>query len=179
MMSHESLFQTSGHGDYAGFVTRMIAFITDQVIIAAILAGAAVFIDFAAQTFQIRQALGLDTLTGALAAAVAGAAGFLLGMVYNVGFWILAGQTPGKWLMGLLVVQTNGERLKLGRALLRWLGYWLSGILFLGFLWMLLDSRRQGFHDKLARTLVVYSRPEEARRAALAPGRDRPSNLRR
>lgn len=176
-MSDEPLSWASGHGDYAGFVSRMVAFIIDQVIIAAALAGTAVFLGLAAQTFQIRQALGLETLTGALAAAVAGAAGFFLGLVYNVGFWVLAGQTPGKWLTGLLVVQANGERLKLGRALLRWLGYWLSGILFVGFLWVLLDGRRQGFHDKLARTLVVYSRPEEAMRAALIPGRDRPSKF--
>ncbi len=176
MSARESLPQASRHGDYAGFVTRLVAFITDRVIIAVVLAGAAVFLDFAAQTFQVKQALGLDTLIGALAAAVAGAAGIGLSLIYDVGFWILAGQTPGKWLMGLVVVQTNGERLKLGRAILRWLGYWLSGILFLGFLWIVLDSRRQGFHDKLARTLVVYSRPEEAKRAAVAPSRDRPSD---
>jgi uncharacterized RDD family membrane protein YckC len=175
-MAHESLSKASRHGDYAGFVTRMVAFITDQVIIAVVVAGAAVFVGFAAQTFQLRQALGLETLTGALASVVAGVSGIVFDMVYCVGFWVLAGQTPGKRLMGVLVVQTNGERLKLGRALLRWLGYWVSGILFLGFLWVLLDSRRQGFHDKLARTLVIYSRPEAARLAALTPNRDRPSD---
>jgi len=176
MMTHETVSQAQRHGDYAGFVTRMIAFITDQIVIAVVMAGAAVFVDFAAQTFQLRQAAGLDTLTGALAVAIAGATGLAFNMVYHVGFWTLAGQTPGKRLMGLLVVQTNGERLKLGRAILRWLGYWLSGILFLGYLWIVLDSRRQGFHDKLARTLVVYSRPEEARRAALMPAQDRSSD---
>ena len=173
-MANES--QSLRHGDYAGFVTRMVAFITDRVIIAVIMAGAVVFVGFLAQTFQLRQALGLETVTGALASVLAGASGIIFNMVYHAGFWVLAGQTPGKWLMGLVVVQTNGERLKLGRALLRWLGYWLSGILFLGFLWILLDSRRQGFHDKLARTLVVYSRPEEVRRAALMPAQDRSSD---
>ena len=175
-MAPESLPQPLRHGDYAGFVTRLVAFITDRLIIAVVMAGAAVFLDFAAQTFQVRQALGLDTLTGALAAAVAGAAGLVVSMIYDVGFWILAGQTPGKRVMGLLVVQTGGERLKLGRALLRWLGYWLSGILFLGFLWVLVDNRRQGFHDKLARSLVVYSRPGAAGLKASTPIRDRLSN---
>jgi uncharacterized RDD family membrane protein YckC len=32
----------------------------------------------------------------------------------------------------------------------------VSGIFFLGYLWILVDDRRQGWHDKLARTLVVY-----------------------
>jgi uncharacterized RDD family membrane protein YckC len=176
MTTNEPLSQASRHGDYAGFITRMVAFITDQVIVAVVVAGAGVFVNFVAQTFQLKQALGLETVTGAVAAIVGGATGLIFNLVYCAGFWTLAGQTPGKWLMGLVVVQTNGKRLKLGRALLRWLGYWLSGILFLGFLWVLLDSRRQGFHDKLARTLVVYSRPEEARRAALTPSRDRPSD---
>ena len=178
-MANKSPAQAQRHGDYAGFVTRLVAFITDQLIIAIIMGGAVVFVGFLAQTFQLRQVLGFETLTGVLAAVVAGAAGTLFGMVYDVGCWILAGQTPGKRLMGLLVVKTNGERLKLGTAILRWLGYWLSGILFLGFLWILLDKRRQGFHDKLARTLVVYSRPEAAGLAAATPTRDRLSDLRR
>jgi len=179
MTADESLSRTQRHGDYAGFVTRMVAFVTDRLIIAIVVAGAGAVLGFAAETFQLRQALELPTLTGALAAAMAGATGFVFGMVYDVGFWILAGQTPGKWLMGLLVVTTKGERLKLGTALLRWLGYWLSGILFLGFLWVLLDNRRQGFHDKLARTLVIYSRPEAARLAATRPIRDRLSDRKR
>jgi len=172
-MTHEPPSPALRHGDYAGFVTRLIAFITDQLIVAVVVSGAAIFVNFLAQTFQVRQVLGYATVTGAVAAVLAGATGILFNMVYSVGFWTLAGQTPGKWLMGLLVVQTNGKRLKLGRAILRWLGYWLSGILFLGFLWMLIDGRRQGFHDKLARSLVVYSRPKEARLAELESGRSR------
>jgi uncharacterized RDD family membrane protein YckC len=42
-------------------------------------------------------------------------------------------------------------------ALRRFIGYFISGILFLGFLWVLLDSRRQGWHDKIAGTFVIYS----------------------
>ena len=178
MMADGTLSAAQRHGDYAGFVTRTVAFVIDRIIIALVLGGAAIFVDFAAQTFQVKQAMGLDTLTAGLAAAIAGASGIGLSLIYDVGFWVLAGQTPGKRLMGLLVVRTNGGRLKLGSALLRWVGYWVSGILFLGFLWVLLDSKRQGFHDKLARTLVVYSRPEAAGVAAATSIRDRVSDLR-
>ena len=59
------------------------------------------------------------------------------------------------------VVRTDGKRLKFGNALRRSLGYIVSGILFLGYLWILFDNRRQGFHDKLAGTMVVYSWPED------------------
>jgi len=155
----------------------MVAFLTDRFIIAVILAGGALFVDSLLQTFQLSQVLGTRSLPQEMVAAIGGTVAALFAVMYDVGFWTLAGQTPGKWLMGLLVVKANGERLKLGRALLRWLGYWLSGILFLGFLWVLVDSKRQGFHDKLARTIVVYSRPEAAGVAAAAPIRDRLSGL--
>jgi hypothetical protein len=45
-----------------------------------------------------------------------------------------------------------------GRALVRYFGYFVSGIvLSLGFLWATFDSRRQGWHDKIARTYVIES----------------------
>jgi hypothetical protein len=41
---------------------------------------------------------------------------------------------------------------------LRWLGYQLClATLGIGFLWVLVDDRRMGWHDKLARTCVIYS----------------------
>ena len=41
-------------------------------------------------------------------------------------------------------------------AFLRWVGSLVSGIfLFLGFIWITVDSRKQGWHDKIAATLVV------------------------
>jgi uncharacterized RDD family membrane protein YckC len=67
--------------------------------------------------------------------------------------------------MGLRVVTINGKRLSLLRAILRLIGYLLSALpLYLGFLWTLVDDRRQGWHDKLAGTCVVYTwaaRPDE------------------
>ena len=76
---------------------------------------------------------------------------------YPVVFWVLLGQTPGKLLMGVRIARTNGKRLTIGRALLRYLGYWLSAIpLGLGFLWVLVDDQRQCWHDKLADTYVIY-----------------------
>jgi uncharacterized RDD family membrane protein YckC len=177
MTADETLSRGQRHGDYAGFVTRMVAFLTDRFIIAVILAGGALFIDSLLRTFQLSQVLGTTSLPQELVAAIGGTVAALFAVMYDVGSWTLAGQTPGKRLMGLLVVRANGERLKLGRALLRWLGYWLSGILFLGFLWVLVDSKRQAFHDKLARTIVVYSRPGAAGVAAAAPIRDRLSGL--
>ena len=52
-------------------------------------------------------------------------------------------------------------------------GSWLLRILFPGYLWVLVDNRRQALYDKLAGTLVVYSRPEEMGLATSTPVRDR------
>lgn len=171
MMSRDSLARR--HGEYAGFVTRLIAFIIDRLIVVLAVLGTAVGAAFVVRTFERGLQPELIDLPHVGLAIVAGSLPVLFSLIYDVGCWTLAGQTPGKRLMGLLVVETNGERLKLGRALLRWLGYWLSGILFLGFLWILVDNRRQGFHDKLARTFVVYSRPRVAGYATPTPIRDR------
>ena len=84
----------------------------------------------------------------------------LLTITYDIGFWMLAGQTPGKRVMCLRIVRSDGDRVRAGNAVRREVGYVISGILFLGYLWILFDSRRQGFHDKLAGTIVVYSWPE-------------------
>jgi uncharacterized RDD family membrane protein YckC len=79
-------------------------------------------------------------------------------------FWTLAGQTPGKALIGLRVVQTNGELLRAGRAFGGVLGYWLASLpFFLGFLWILVDDQRRGWHDHLTNTCVIYA--WEARKA--------------
>ncbi len=54
-----------------------------------------------------------------------------------------------------------------GQLVLRYLGYYVSAIPFgLGFLWVAFDPRKQGWHDKIARTVVVRELPEDR---ALSP----------
>jgi uncharacterized RDD family membrane protein YckC len=48
------------------------------------------------------------------------------------------------------------------RSLVRVLAYSVSAILLLGFLWIAVDRRRQGFHDKIAHTFVIYDRQRSA-----------------
>ena len=51
---------------------------------------------------------------------------------------------------------TDGVSIGLAQSLVRAVCYGLSSILMIGVAWMIFDRRHQGFHDKLARTLVVY-----------------------
>ena len=69
----------------------------------------------------------------------------------------ITGRTPGKWLMGLQVVSSNGADVRLGRSVLRFLGYIVSLVpLGAGFLWVLGDDVGGGRHDHIARTQVIY-----------------------
>ncbi len=67
----------------------------------------------------------------------------------------ISGQTFGKWVLGLRVVDEDGEPPGTARAALRTLGYLLSLPLFMGFLWIRVDSERRGWHDLMAGTRVV------------------------
>jgi uncharacterized RDD family membrane protein YckC len=86
-------------------------------------------------------------------------AALFLDMIYFTWFHGSAGRTPGKMLLGLRVVQATGEPMTFGLAFLRWVGYIVSKIvLYLGFFWIAFDRRKQGWHDKIAGTLVVMSK---------------------
>lgn len=84
-------------------------------------------------------------------------AGFLIGALYAILLWVnWNGQTLGKKVMKIKVVREDGKPLDYQTAIIRYLGYMLSGaVLLLGFLWVIWDSKKQGWHDKLAKTLVV------------------------
>lgn len=81
--------------------------------------------------------------------------------VYHVAQWTIWGQTLGKSLMGIKVVDHSGKKPTFGRALLRLTGYFPSLLLggIGGFLLIVFDPKRQGLHDKIAETYVI---PEEA-----------------
>jgi uncharacterized RDD family membrane protein YckC len=68
-----------------------------------------------------------------------------------------SGQTPGKRLLGIRVIDFSaGGSLGYGRAFVRQLGRILSGLVcYLGYLWMLWDKEKQTWHDKIATTVVV------------------------
>jgi uncharacterized RDD family membrane protein YckC len=81
----------------------------------------------------------------------------LFPIVYFIGFWTVLGQTPGMMLFGMhLVRDADGSPPGFGRSILRYVGYFVSSLLlFIGFIWVAFDRKKQGWHDKLAGTVVV------------------------
>jgi uncharacterized RDD family membrane protein YckC len=145
----------------AGFFSRFEAFVIDLVILSLVQLVGSAFIQTMIEFFRLS---GVVTRIQSLLAdsRIEFAAGVtlmtLLVILYFVFFWTLVGYTPGKAILGLRVVRTNGSKLSYYRSLVRFFSYWVSAIpIFLGFFWVLWDSKRQGWHDKVAGTLVVYT----------------------
>ena len=82
-------------------------------------------------------------------------------IAYFTYFYGTTGRTPGKMLFGLQVVSAEGAPISFGIAFLRAVGYLVSGALFnLGFIWIAFDKRKQGWHDKIAGTVVIIREPQ-------------------
>jgi uncharacterized RDD family membrane protein YckC len=111
----------------------------------------------------VASALGANFLSGvigtadALLIALGAAAWTAAGVTYLLVFWVLAGQTPGMRFLGLQLRTGGEERLRLGQAIRRLSGLILSILpLGLGFLPILTDERRRGWHDRMAGTEVFF-----------------------
>jgi uncharacterized RDD family membrane protein YckC len=85
---------------------------------------------------------------------------WILPAVAIVLFWISREATPGKMAIGARIVDAqSGEAPTARQLVVRYLGYYVSTIpLLLGFVWVAFDPRKQGWHDKMAGTVVVRSR---------------------
>jgi uncharacterized RDD family membrane protein YckC len=81
----------------------------------------------------------------------------LIGLVYFVGLWAWRGQTVGMIPFRMWVVNVaDGTKPDVVRAFLRYIGLIISFVVFaLGVIWVAFDGRKQGWHDKLASTVVI------------------------
>jgi uncharacterized RDD family membrane protein YckC len=142
----------------AGAVTRGAAFAIDALIVNlffTVLAGAATLL----ATFFGGSGDGVPK--GAL--AVGSFIWLSVVGTYLVGFWSLAGQTPGMRFLG---IRLNERRLPLRRSIKRVIGMGLSVITFgIGFLGVVFGESRRGWADRMGHTEVVY----DERRPAPAP----------
>ncbi len=82
--------------------------------------------------------------------------------VLMVAFQLAYETTPGKWLLGLKIVRYKTlEPVARWRYIARFLGYYVSAApIMLGFLWMNFNKQRRGFHDYIAGTVVINTRPQ-------------------
>ncbi len=98
----------------------------------------------------------LDVVLVSIISGFVGPFGFLLALAYFTGMWAWKGTTIGGVVLSLKVVRQDGEPMTLLIALVRALAASFSVVvLFLGFLWIAWDEEKQGWHDRIAGTVVV------------------------
>jgi uncharacterized RDD family membrane protein YckC len=140
----------------AGFISRFAAWFVDQLVLVVAFAvmGMTVQLVF---TFSGQS---IPVLSGDKIGALFGTAwfAFVVSGIYMALFWYLFGSTLGQLLFGLRVVRADGSQfLSFPQVVVRVIGFYISmAVFFLGFLWILIDSGRRGWHDMLARTKVIY-----------------------
>jgi uncharacterized RDD family membrane protein YckC len=132
---------------YAGFWIRTAASIIDTVLIVAIISP------------LLTAIYGKDYWLSE--SAFQGVWDLLLSYIFPAAaiivFWVYKSATPGKILLKLTVIDAaTGGKPSTPQFIGRYLGYYLAAIpLLLGIFWVGFDKRKQGWHDKLAGTLVV------------------------
>jgi uncharacterized RDD family membrane protein YckC len=134
-----------------GFGPRLIAMIIDGILVfffGMLLAAAVGTVLIVLEWYVPSESLPVNVMTIL--------SGLAVSVLYFCGSWVNSGRTLGKMVVGNQVVRADGTPLTWGKALLRYLGYIVSAIaLSIGFLWVAFDKKRQGWHDKLAGTVVV------------------------
>ncbi|HEV7678082.1 MAG TPA: RDD family protein [Candidatus Dormibacteraeota bacterium] len=142
---------------YAGFGVRTLAYLIDSVLLGIVIAIAAIPLGGLTRD-------GTTTITSNGTVTTVPTANpslqlfaILAGAVYFVIAWGFFARTLGMRALRLQVLRTtDGLHIGIGRALLRYVGLLISFFCaFLGVIWVALDPRRQGWHDKMAGTFVV------------------------
>ncbi len=137
--------------NYAGFWLRVGASLVDTLIFVAVLAPALTLV----------YGTGYWTDAEAVAGPWDIVLNYLMPAVVTVLFWMYKSATPGKMAIKLIIVDAeSGGKPSSRQLLVRYLGYFVSTLpLCLGLIWVAIDKRKQGWHDKMAGTLVVRQAP--------------------
>lgn len=139
--------------EYAGFWLRTGAAIVDTVLIMLVI------IPLLTAIYGTDYWLGESYYSGVWDILI----NYVFPAIAIVLFWIYKSATPGKMVLKLRILDAKtGGKASTGQLIGRYLGYYVSTIpLFLGIIWVAFDKRKQGWHDKLAGTVVVRDTAQE------------------
>ena len=142
---------------YVGFWARFLSFVVDSAW-AMILIALIVGVGLSAPEIDLKEATDPDRAVGVLLQLLPrlGLDLLLIGVAFVL-FWMFRSATPGKMLVSAVIVdaKTLGKP-STGQLIGRYLAYYVSTLpLCLGFLWVAFDKRKQGWHDRIAGTLVI------------------------
>lgn len=150
--------------NYAGFWVRLGAYLIDGILMyfANLIIGTMFGVSIGAMS-------GFDEAGAGTVGTGAVLVAYVVMSVANIAYFAVfessARQaTPGKMALGLIVTDSNGDRISFGRALGRYFAKFISSIILLiGFIMIGFTERKQGLHDMIAGTLVLKGKPGEGR----------------
>jgi len=139
--------------EYAGFWIRLGSTLIDLVVILIVCAIPTVFI------YGEEYWTGDNFIMGFWDVVI----NYVFPFVATVFFWQKYLATPGKMATNLQVVDAEtGEKLSLQKSIIRYFAYLVSILpFFLGFIWVGIDKKKQGFHDKIAGSVVIRNKTHQ------------------
>jgi len=137
--------------NYIGFWKRFGATIVDTILLFIITCPPLIWI-YGWAYFDYDQ-------TGFLAGPADFVISWIIPFIIVLFFWMQKQATPGKMVIHAKIIDAKtGAKPTVKQWILRYIGYFISLIpLGLGYIWVAFDSRKQGWHDKIAGTVVVRS----------------------
>ncbi len=155
--------QPHNHYQYAGFWRRLFAFMLDSLLLSVLTTVVLAALYGMNTALKLEDSIDWQNIDWTLFAINQG-----LPAVWTIAFWYGLQATPGKLLVDAQIVDADSYRKAgFGQLVLRYLCYLVSAIpLGLGFFWIAINPRKQGWHDKLANTVVILQdeslKPAEA-----------------
>ena len=141
---------------YAGFWIRFCATVVDVCIMFVVTAPLELLQVWRVGSFEAYM-FGDRSLTDIGFTVLTSILGMVLGLAYETWFIGKYAATPGKLILGMRVVRSDGSRLTYKRALGRSLASWLSQLtFFIGYLMAAFDDQKRALHDHICDTRVVY-----------------------
>ena len=141
--------------EYGGFFLRTCAYLIDYILL-IIITTPILRLVYGTQIEQIPFENEMEALL-----YIQGPTDFLLRFiapsVVIFIFWLQYDATPGKMFLGMKIVDADtGGRPQPRQYLIRILGQFVSFFFFfIGVIWVAFDPRKQSWHDKMARTVVI------------------------
>ena len=149
---------------YVGFWARFVAFLIDSIAASLILAPLATKVlgELVLSDYDLSDQAQMSELLGRLTTQFSFDL-LLMGTIF-VMFWIFKNATPGKMLFKAVIVDASTLAAPTAmQNILRYFAYYVSLIpLGIGFIWIAFDPKKQGWHDKIARTVVIKGKPRAA-----------------
>ncbi len=137
--------------DVAGVGQRLASYLVDVIVLSVI---------YLALVFVFGVPTEEDIMSGGGDFSTTFYAVYILMVAIAIGYYVYffgKGQTPGMKLVEIKLIRADGI-IPVGykKGFFRWVGMEISGmVFFLGYIWILIDKKKQGWHDKIAGTYVV------------------------